>query len=81
MPTPAERGRVSRGSILKAPEANRVVYIPSIRNSPWAKFTMSIIPKMIVKPRATRANIVPIRSPDVSDPKRISICNQNPFIG
>jgi hypothetical protein len=30
-------------------------YMPSIRNSPWAKFTTRMIPKMSVRPTAIRA--------------------------
>src|SRR5438874_5665080 len=34
-------------------------YMPSIRNSPWAKFTMRITPKIRVSPMLTRAYTPP----------------------
>ena len=51
----AVKGRVKRGSSLQNAKPQKLAYIPSIRNSPWAKFTMSITPKMSVRPVATSA--------------------------
>ncbi len=36
---------------------------PSMTRSPWAKFTTSMIPKMSVRPEATRARIIPFTRP------------------
>ena len=36
---------------------------PSITRSPWAKFTTSMMPKISVRPEATRARIMPLTSP------------------
>jgi hypothetical protein len=40
-----------------------VVYMPSIRNSPWAKFTISMRPKIRLSPAAMRAYRHPMRIP------------------
>src|SRR6266851_622533 len=38
-------------------------YAPSIRNSPCAKLTTSMMPKISVKPEATSARIMPLTMP------------------
>jgi len=48
-------GNVSSGSSANRANSQKLAYMPSIRNSPCAKFTMSITPKIIVSPIATRA--------------------------
>ena len=48
-------GSVKSGSSRSSAYPQKLAYIPSIRNSPWAKLTMSITPKMRVSPTATSA--------------------------
>src|SRR5688572_6302672 len=43
---------------------------PSIRRSPWAKFTTSMIPKISVRPEATSARIMPLTRP-------FTVCTRN----
>ena len=50
----AATGKLNSGSTPVAWAVRRPEYMPIIKNSPWAKFTMSITPKMMVRPRATR---------------------------
>src|SRR2546427_3358180 len=38
-------------------------YAPSMKSSPWAKLTTSMIPKISVRPEATRARIIPVTIP------------------
>lgn len=70
-PTTATRGKETNGSIEKTVEIRKVLYIPIIRNSPWAKLTIFITPKIIVSPKATRAKINPISMPE------LTICTAN----
>ena len=72
-PTAAATGMVSSGSIPVAWAVSRPVYMPIIRNSPWAKLTISITPKMIVRPRATIASTMPNKSPAAIELRRISM--------
>jgi len=48
-------GSVSIGSSANSANIQKLAYMPSIMNSPCAKFTMSITPKIIVSPIATSA--------------------------
>ena len=48
-------GSVKRGSSFQRAKPQKLAYMPSMTNSPWAKFTMSITPKMRVRPTATSA--------------------------
>jgi hypothetical protein len=43
------------GSMACSANAQKARYMPSIRNSPWAKFTTRMIPKISVSPTAIRA--------------------------
>ena len=43
------------GSSPQKAKPQKAAYMPNIRNSPWAKFTMSMTPKMSVRPMATSA--------------------------
>jgi hypothetical protein len=65
------KGRVKRGSSLQSAYPQKLAYIPSIRNSPWAKFTMSITPKMSVSPTAMRAYTSPMSRPERTVCRRI----------
>ena len=47
--------------------------MPIMRNSPWAKLTMSMTPKMIVSPNATIARTMPSNRPATMELSRISI--------
>ena len=76
-PTTAATGKVNSGSMPVAWAVNRPVYMPIIKNSPWAKLTISITPKMIVRPRATMARTMPNKSPATIELRRISISKNN----
>jgi hypothetical protein len=43
------------GSSFKPVVRKKLRYIPSIKNSPWAKFIIFRTPKIIVRPIANRA--------------------------
>jgi len=43
------------GSSPQSFQSQNVTYMPSITNSPWAKFTMRTTPKISVSPVATSA--------------------------
>jgi hypothetical protein len=47
--------RMKYGSTPHKVKDQKARYIPSIRNSPWAKFTTRMMPKMSVSPTAMRA--------------------------
>ncbi len=48
-------GSVTSGSRCSSANSQKAEYMPSIRNSPCEKLTMSITPKMMVRPTATSA--------------------------
>jgi len=50
----ATSGADSKGSIAKKANRKKVAYIAIIRNSPWAKFTTSIRPKISASPAAIK---------------------------
>jgi len=47
--------RMKYGSTPHSVNDQNARYMPSMRNSPWAKFTTRMIPKMSVSPTAIRA--------------------------
>ena len=48
-------GAPSQGSRPSQAQSAQAAYIPSIRNSAWAKFTTPITPKTSVRPTEIRA--------------------------
>ena len=50
-----ETKSTNHGSSESRVNAQNARYMPSIRNSPWAKFTTRMIPKISVRPTAIRA--------------------------
>jgi len=50
----ATSGAASKGSMAKNANRKNVTYIAIMRNSPWAKFTTSIRPKISARPTAIR---------------------------
>jgi hypothetical protein len=64
---------VNSGSTDRIVAVRNAVYIPTMRNSPWAKFTIFITPKIMASPKATRAKSIPISNPDIVAGKNNSI--------
>ncbi len=50
-----ETNSTNQGSSDSRVNDQNARYMPSIRNSPWAKFTTRMIPKIRVRPTAIRA--------------------------
>src|SRR5947209_9537853 len=55
-PSASQKFPVVRNTVLPR-------YAPSMKSSPWAKLTTSMIPKISVRPEATRARIIPVTMP------------------